>query len=269
MDAHLRERDRLERALRAAIESGAVRPYYQPLVDLKSDQVTGFEALARWSDPELGDVPPDRFLPVAEHCGLAAELLRRLLRQACTDALAWPPHVTLAFNVSPRQLKDRELGSDILSILAETGFPASRLEIELTESAIVQDLETAQAVLGALRLAGVRLALDDFGTGYSSLYHLRNFKIDKIKIDRSFVECMHKEEEAGALVRALLGLGQGLGLTVTAEGVEHAHQADTLRAQGCQQGQGYLYGRAVPAAQTAAFFGKPGQTAEAPERAVA
>ncbi len=254
MDAHLRERDRLERGLRAALETGAVRPYYQPLVDLRTNEVVGFEALVRWAHPELGDVPPDRFLPVAEHCGLAVELTRRLLHQACEDALTWPPHVTLAFNISPRQLKDRTLGADILAILAEAHFPPARLEIELTESAVVQDLETAQAVIGVLRQAGVRVALDDFGTGYSSLYHLRNFKIDKIKIDRTFVENMDREDEARVLVRALLGLGRGLGLTVTAEGVEHVRQADELRAQGCQQAQGFLYSRAVPAAQTAAFF---------------
>jgi EAL domain-containing protein (putative c-di-GMP-specific phosphodiesterase class I) len=177
-----------------------------------------------------------------------------LLRQACKDALGWPPHVRLCFNISPRQLKDRTLAAQILAILAEQRFPPARLEIELTESAVVQDLETAQAVVGGLREAGVHVALDDFGTGYSSLYHLRNFKIDKIKIDRSFVENMDREEEARVLVRALLGLGQGLGLTVTAEGVEHASQADELRAQGCQQAQGFLYSRAVPAEQTAAFF---------------
>ena len=254
MDAHLRERDRLERGLLAALETGAVKPYYQPLVDLRSNEVVAFEALARWTHPELGEVPPDRFLPVAEHCGLAGDLTRQLLRQACTDALAWPPHVRLSFNISPRQLKDRTLGAQILGILAEQRFPPERLEIELTKSAIVQDLETAQAVVGVLREAGVHVALDDFGTGYSSLYHLRNFKVDKIKIDRSFVENMDREEEARVLVRALLGLGQGLGLTVTAEGVEHASQADELRAQGCQQAQGFLYSRAVPAEQTAAFF---------------
>jgi diguanylate cyclase (GGDEF)-like protein len=254
MDAHLRERDRLERGLRNGLETGAVRPFYQPLVDLRTNEVVGFEALARWTHSELGEVPPDRFLPVAEHCGLATELMCSLLRQACRDALAWPPHVHLAFNISPRQLKDRTLGADILAILAEVGFPPARLEIELTESAVVQDLETAQAVVGTLRQAGVRVALDDFGTGYSSLYHLRNFKIDKIKIDRSFVENMDREDEARILVRALLGLGQGLGLTVTAEGVEYPRQAEELRAQGCQQAQGFLYSRAVPAEQTAAFF---------------
>ncbi len=170
-----------------------MQPYYQPLIDLRTKQVAGFEALARWTHPTLGNVPPDRFIPIAESCGLLGEMTDHLLRRAAGAACQWPEDVTLSFNISPSQLKDRTLGLRILSILGEAGLSPRRLEIELTESALVQDLEGAQQVLGALRDAGVHIALDDFGTGYSSLYHLRNFKIDKVKIDRSFVANMERD----------------------------------------------------------------------------
>jgi EAL domain-containing protein (putative c-di-GMP-specific phosphodiesterase class I) len=216
--------------------------------------VVEFEALARWSHPVHGDVPPDRFIPIAENCGLMRELSDWLLRCAVTDARAWPAHITLSFNISPTQLKDRTLGLRILAILGEGGLSPRRLEIEVTESAIVRDLEAARDVLSSLRDAGVRIALDDFGTGYSSLYHLRNFKLDKIKIDRSFIRAMGSEAESAAIVRALTGLGNGLGLTITAEGIEGHEECDSLLQQGCQQGQGFLFSKAVLAAETAAFF---------------
>jgi diguanylate cyclase (GGDEF)-like protein len=254
MDARIRERDLIERDLRAAISTGAVQPYYQPLIDLRTGQVVGFEALARWTHPTLGNIPPDRFIPIADSCGLLNELTDHLLRLAARAACQWPQNVTLSFNISPSQLKDRTLGPRILSIIAEVELSPRRLEIEITESALVQDLEGAQQLLGGLRDAGVRIALDDFGTGYSSLYHLRNFKVDKIKIDRSFVDNMEHEPEASALVRGLLGLGHGLGLIVTAEGVEQAAQAAALLEQGCEQAQGYLYARAMPAAEAIDFL---------------
>ena len=254
MDAQIRERDLIERELRTAISNGDVQPYYQPLIDLRTKQVIGFEALARWTHPMLGNVPPDRFIPVAESCGLMNQLSDCLLRQAAHTAARWPDDLTLSFNISPSQLKDRTLGLRILSILGEAGLSPRRLEIELTESALVRDLEGAQLVLGALHDAGVRLALDDFGTGYSSLYHLRNFKIDKIKIDRSFVANMDREPEATALVHALLGLGHELGLTITAEGVEQPAQAIALLEQGCEQAQGFLYARAMSAGDATDFI---------------
>jgi EAL domain-containing protein (putative c-di-GMP-specific phosphodiesterase class I) len=191
-----------------------------------------------------------------------SELTDGLLRQAARSACKWPEDVVLAFNISPSQLKDQTLGPRILSILADAGLSLHRLEIELTESALVRDLQAAQEILGALRNKGVHITLDDFGTGYSSLYHLRNFKVDKIKIDRSFVQNMESEAEAAALVSALVGLGRGLGLTVIAEGVEHPAQAAALLAQGCQQGQGYLFSRAMPVASTAEFIAAHMQEAE-------
>jgi EAL domain-containing protein (putative c-di-GMP-specific phosphodiesterase class I) len=250
----IRERDLIERELRMAISTAGVQPYFQPLIDLATQRIVGFEALARWTHSTLGSIPPDRFVPVAESCGLINALTDQLLRQAAKAACQWPDNMTLSFNISPLQLKDAALPVRILSILKESGLSPRRLEVEITESALVHDLQGAKEVLGALRIAGVRVALDDFGTGYSSLYHLRNFKVDKIKIDRSFVDGMQREPSASALVKGLLGLGHGLGLVVTAEGVESPAQANALLAQGCDQAQGYLYGRAMPAAEAMTFI---------------
>lgn len=254
MDVAVRERDMVQRDLHDAIQSGMIVPFYQPIVDLNTSQIVEFEALARWTHPTLGEIPPSRFIAIAEDCGEIAALTDHLLRRACTDALQWPSHISLSFNVSPVELKSPSLGLRILSILAQTGLPPARLEIELTESAIVRDLQAAQLILTALRAAGVRIALDDFGTGYSSLYHLRNFKVDKIKIDRSFVSNLETEPESGALVRALLGLGGGLGLKVTAEGIEDAQQHSILKSAGCELGQGYLFGRAVAPEEALSLF---------------
>jgi len=245
MDAHVRERDDLERALRDAVASGAIHPHYQPLVDLKSGKVREFEALARWSDPARGEIAPERFIPIAEDIGLIVALTDSLLMQACSDATKWPADVRLAFNISPVLLRDPGFGLRLLALLGKAGLSPHRLEIEITESALVRDLEAAQKALGGLREAGIRIALDDFGTGYSSLYHLRNFKLDKIKIDRSFVGDMTSNRDSEAIVRALVGLGSGLGLEVTAEGVETEEQKRLLSNQGCDQVQGFLYSEAV------------------------
>ncbi|MDB5622597.1 MAG: hypothetical protein JWR39_1160 [Devosia sp.] len=256
MDRLVHERALLERELRAALAAGAINPHFQPLSDLKSGGVIGFESLARWTSPQLGAIAPERFLPVAEEAGLLGELTDQLFLKSCTAAMTWPNHTTLAFNISPSQLRDEQLALRLTTIMVQTGFTPSRLEIEITESALVQDLQAAQCILGSLRDIGVRIALDDFGTGYSSLYHLRNFKVDKIKIDRSFVADMGSAE-SGQIVKALVGLGHGLGITVTAEGVENAEQARRLEAEGCEQGQGFLFGTAVSAELTGAFFKQP------------
>ncbi len=254
MDARIRERDIIERDLPAAIADGSVKPYFQPLIDLGTGQVRGFEALARWTHPTLGPVPPERFIPVAESCGLVNALTDHLLRQAASAARRWPNDVTLAFNISPLQLKDHTLGLRIIAILGEAGLAPRRLEIELTEAAIVGDLDGARKVLEPLRDVGVRIALDDFGSGYSSLYQLRSLKFDKIKIERSFVDKMQEDPGAMALVRALSGFGHGLGLTVTADGVDRAAQAMVLQQHGCQQAQGSFYSAPMPAAETADFL---------------
>ena len=247
MDAQIRERDGIERELRAAVAAGDIHPFYQPLIDLKTGAIRGFEALARWTGPNLELIGPERFIAIAEDGGLIGPLTDALLEQACTDAGAWPQHMELAFNVSPVLLRDETFALRVLGILGRTGFAPCRLELEITESALVRDLEATQAALTGLRKAGVRIALDDFGTGYSSLYHLRNFKVDRLKIDRSFIESMASDRDSAAIVRALVGLGEGLGLEVTAEGVETVEQQRMLIEQGCGQAQGFLYSQALPA----------------------
>ncbi len=266
MDRLIRERDYLHQELRRAIEAGDIEPFFQPLVELKTKEILGFEALARWDHKVLGNISPEQFIGVAEETGLIHELSDNLLRSACATAVSWPDHVMLAFNISPVQLKDVTVGLRILSILEQTGLRPSRLEIEITESALVRDLEAAKVILGSLREAGVRIALDDFGTGYSSLYHLTNFKVDKIKIDRSFVGKMGDERESAAVVSAMIGLGRGLGLTVIAEGVEGCDQQSGLIDQGCEQGQGYFFGKAISAEDAGMLFDAP---ADLPRRAQA
>jgi diguanylate cyclase (GGDEF)-like protein len=254
MDRHVREREMLERELRAAIANNDIRPHFQPLVDLKTKHISGFEALARWKHAALGEVSPSRFIPIAEDTGLISALTDQLLRVATRTAMTWPNDVRLSFNISPVELKERTLCSRVQGILDESLLPPRRLEIEITESALVQDLEAVQAVLGELRDIGVRIALDDFGTGYSNLYHLRNFKVDTIKIDRSFIQSMGVERESAAIVSALLGLGKGLGLTVVAEGLENPDQEAALADQGCQEGQGFLFGKAMSAESSRDLF---------------
>jgi len=254
MDQQVRERERLEQELRSALASDSVTVVFQPAVDLDSRGVVGFEAAPRWTHATLGEIEPSRFIPIAEETGLIHELAARVLREGCRAATDWPDYVSLAVDLYPLQLRDPKFGENVLAILAETGLAAHRLEIELTESALVQDMEAAREILGRLRRAGVKVVLDNFGTGYSSLYHLRNFKLDKIKIDRSFIASMASEEQSAAIVAALVGLGSGLGVTVAAEGIDETQQRASLLNSGCVQGQGHLFGGPVLAAATAGFF---------------
>lgn len=253
MDRRVQERDQLDRDLRAAIAADRIRPFFQPVVDLKMNNVIGFEAIPRWMDASLGEIPLDRFIPVAEENGMIHELFEGILRQSCAAAAHWPADVTLALDIFPSQLKDPTLHARILSVLEASGVVPARLELEIAESSLVRDLEGAQEILGALRKAGVRIVLDNFGTGYSSLYHLRNFKLDKIKIDRSFIETLGSRESS-QIVSALVGLGHGLGLTIVAEGVKDPTQRASLLATGCEQGQGFLFSGPVPAEGTMTFF---------------
>jgi EAL domain-containing protein (putative c-di-GMP-specific phosphodiesterase class I) len=247
MDEQARARHRMEQELRHAMQRGDIKPFYQPIVEMETREFLGFEALARWRHAEMGEISPDRFIPIAEDCGAIAELTEQLLIQACEDALHWPDNILLSFNLSPALLNSPGLSELILSLLKGKDFPVDRLELEITESALVRDLNAARKCLGALREAGVKIALDDFGTGYSSLYHLRNFKVDRIKVDTSFVSAMTRDEDSAAIVKALVGLGSGLGLEVTAEGVETEEQRRLLIAQGCHQAQGFYFDRALSA----------------------
>jgi diguanylate cyclase (GGDEF)-like protein len=249
MDAHVERRIAMESELRAAVAAKIIIPYYQPVVELKSKRVVGFEALARWKSDKFGWIAPDLFITVAEEIGIISELGDQLLRQACLDARAWPPDLTLAFNISGIQLRDPTLGLRILAILAETGFSPRRLELEITETALVDNIKVAQNVIGQLRQVGVRIALDDFGTGYATLSQLLSLKLDRIKIDRSFVNRLGKDKESTTIVRAVLGLASGFELETTAEGIENDEQLAALNADGCLEGQGYLFSKAVPASE--------------------
>jgi diguanylate cyclase (GGDEF)-like protein len=247
MDAHVERRIAIETELRAAVAAKTIVPYYQPVVAFAGRRVVGFEALARWKSDKFGWVAPEQFITVAEEIGIISELGDQLLRQACLDARAWPGELTLAFNISAVQLRDPTLGLRVLAILAETGFNPRRLELEITETAVVDNMKMALEITRQLRQAGVRIAVDDFGTGYATLSQLLSLKLDRIKIDRSFVDRLGKDKESTTIVRAVLGLASGFSLETTAEGIENDEQLASLRAEGCLEGQGYLFGKAVPA----------------------
>lgn len=253
MDASVQERIRLRDELQPAIQAGHLEPYFQPLINLETQEIVGFEVLARWQHATLGQVPPCTFISLAEDSGLIGALTRSILKRACYSALNWPAHLVIAVNLSPLQLSDPTLVDSVISILAETGFPPHRLELEITESALVGDVSMAQDIVRALKAMGMRIALDDFGTGYSSLIHLRSFPFDKIKVDASFVRSMTTETDSRKIVSAVIGLGRNLGMTVLAEGIEVPEQAEVLRELGCPLGQGWLYGKAVPASAAAAM----------------
>jgi diguanylate cyclase (GGDEF)-like protein len=248
IDEELRSKAALETELRSAIPNGDIVPYFQPVVRVDTGELDGFEVLARWPHRERGMTSPVDFIPVAEDAGLVDAMFWALLAQACRKALNAPGEFTLAVNISPSQVRDQWFPEKVLRTLRETGFPAQRLEIEVTESAMIGDVARAKSSLMSLKNQGVRIALDDFGTGYSSLFLLRELPIDKLKIDRSFVARITTDRENATIVGALIGLGKALGLKVTAEGVEDEATSDALRAMGCQLAQGFLYGaaRALP-----------------------
>jgi diguanylate cyclase (GGDEF)-like protein len=257
MDADLSLRKSLESDLRHAIETDQLRVLYQPMVSASGERLVGVEALARWRHPQRGDIEPSTFIPIAEHSGLIVELGERVLRRACIDGKAWPG-VTVSVNVSPLQFRRTDFVETVEHALKDTGFDPSRLELELTESTLLGNVETAEASMHRLKALGVQLALDDFGTGYSSLAYLRRFPFDKLKIDRSFVRSIERAPDAAAIVHAIVSLGRGLGMKVTAEGVETAEQQLFLRAAGVHSMQGYRFGKAVSAANVSVRLATPG-----------
>jgi diguanylate cyclase len=246
MDADLTNRKLLEGALRQAIKNQELHVVYQPIVNPSGKRLLGVEALARWIHPVYGEVPPARFIPIAEHAGLIVELGESILRRACLDGRNWPG-LTVSVNVSPLQFRRPDFVEVIERILAETTFEPDRLELELTESTLLGNLESAEMSMLRLKGIGVCFALDDFGTGYSSLLYLRRFPFDKLKIDSSFVRSIEKAADAAAIVHAVVSLGRGLGMKVTAEGVETADQHLFLRAAGVHSMQGYRFGKPVTA----------------------
>ncbi|MBL8588028.1 MAG: EAL domain-containing protein [Methylobacteriaceae bacterium] len=246
MDARMRERRQLEADLRLALVNGELEMHYQPLISLASNRVTAVEALMRWTHPTRGPVSPGEFIPLAEQIGLIGQLGAWALRQACADAASWPDHVRVAVNVSAAQLRADTLLVDVVAALAQSGLPARRLEIEITESVLLVDTAATLEKLQRLRSLGVHVAMDDFGTGYSSLSYLRRFPFDRIKIDQYFVRDLVSHEESAAIVRAIIGLGRSLRMDVTAEGVETEEQLALLRAEGCTDVQGWLFSKARP-----------------------
>ena len=248
MDADLSNRKLLEGDLLQAIKNDSLRAAYQPIVNAAGDTVVGVEALARWTHPTHGEIPPSRFIPIAEHSGLIVELGEWMLRRACLDGRNWP-NLAVSVNVSPLQFRRSDFVEVVERILTETDFDASRLELELTESTLLGNFETAELSMLRLKAIGVRFALDDFGTGYSSLLYLRRFPFDKLKIDSSFVRSIEKAPDAAAIVHAVVSLGRGLGMKVTAEGVETAEQHLFLRAAGVHSMQGFRFGKPGPASE--------------------
>lgn len=234
---------------RNAILLGEIWPAFQPLVELKSDAIVGFEVLARWTTHQHETVAPSVFIPLAENYGLIDQLTEKLVREACSQARTWPGEFILAINVSPGQFRDAKLADKIKEIVSSTGFAFERIHIEITEGALLEDDATVQANICSLKAAGMGIALDDFGTGFASLTRLHAFPFDKLKIDMTFVRDITSDSGSRKIVASVIALGQSLGMTVVAEGVETVQQAAMLRRLGCDVGQGWLFGKAVSAAE--------------------
>jgi diguanylate cyclase (GGDEF)-like protein/PAS domain S-box-containing protein len=247
MDARLQARRLLELDLRKALENGEFELLYQPQLVAATEVVTGCEALLRWRHPARGLVPPAEFIPLAEEIGLIVPIGDWVLRTACAEAASWPVPISIAVNLSPAQFKSRTLVDSVVSAVIQSGLGPSRLELEITESVLLHDNEATLAILHELRNFGIRISMDDFGTGYSSLSYLRSFPFDKIKIDRSFINDLSGQDGSSAIIKAVAGLGHGLGIITTAEGVETREQLDLIRAEGCTEVQGYLFSPPVPA----------------------
>jgi diguanylate cyclase (GGDEF)-like protein len=253
MSDELSTAEELKADLRSAIVAGEITPYFQPLVRLADNRVVGFEVLARWVHPGRGMLPPMVFLPLVEELGLSAAMFASVVTQACRAARDWPEDIRLSVNVSPAELQDESLPEDLRGIMREAGMAEHRLEIEVTENALIHDSRIARGVVDRLRALGMTMALDDFGTGFSSLYHLRELPFDKVKIDKSFMRALDSDADSARYVSAIIGLGHTLGLELTAEGIEDLASMRLLRDMGCTYGQGYLFGRPVPAAEAAAI----------------
>ena len=250
MEMAVQMRNQIETGIRDGMPRGEFVPHFEPQVDIASGRLIGFEMLMRWESPEYGMVPPERFIPVAEESGLIGELSLQVIREAMETAKRWDPSIMLAVNISPQQLKDPWFSQKLTKLLIEVGFPASQLEVEITESSLFENLPLVRSIVTSLKNQGVSLSLDDFGTGYSSLSHLRALPFDRIKIDRSFVAAMRGSPDAQAIVVAIVRLGESLAMPITAEGVEDEATAIELTRLGCSKGQGWYFGRASSAADT-------------------
>jgi diguanylate cyclase (GGDEF)-like protein len=256
MDARAQARRTLELDLRRAFALRQFEVHYQAQMNLHDKQVVGFEALVRWRHPQRGMVSPAAFIPVAEEIGLISQIGEWVLLTACREAANWPGNQRIAVNLSPMQFSTPGLVDTVAAALATSGLPPQRLELEITESVLLEDTAATLAILHQLRSLGIRIAMDDFGTGYSSLGYLRSFPFDKVKIDQSFIRDMPTDGDSAAIVKAIIGLGISLGISTTAEGVETEEQLNRLRAEGCTDIQGYLLSKPVPAAEVAAVLNR-------------
>jgi diguanylate cyclase (GGDEF)-like protein/PAS domain S-box-containing protein len=249
MDVAAQQKARLESDFREAVQTGALQVFYQPLIHLESGAVEGYEALLRWMHPVRGQVSPEIFVPLAEEMGLIEQVGQFVLNTACREACNWPEHVKLAVNVSPLQFRNGNLLHAVVQALAGSGLTPERLELEITEAVLMDKGPRTLAIIRELRSFGIGLSMDDFGTGYSSLRYLLSYPFTKIKIDKSFVLNLEQTSDSQAVIRAVIGLGRSLGMTVTAEGIEREDVREYLKAEGCEQGQGYLFGEARPATE--------------------
>jgi diguanylate cyclase (GGDEF)-like protein len=256
MDATAQARRRLEVDLRNALNRGEFEVYYQPLIALETRRVSSFEALARWRHPERGQIEPAEFIPVAEDTGLILQLGEWVLRQACAQAMTWPDHITVAVNISPVEFQRGNVVNAVIGALASSQLPPERLEIEITESVLLEKTTKSVTTLKRLRDIGVRISMDDFGTGFSSLSYLRSYPFDKIKVDRSFVRDLSKDDRSRTIVSAIAGLGMRFGMRTTAEGVETEEQLEWLRGEGCDEVQGQLFSMPVPAGEVLPLLAK-------------
>jgi diguanylate cyclase (GGDEF)-like protein len=246
LDARRRQRLELEAEIRTALVNDEIVAHYQPLVSLSSLNPVGFEALARWQHPKRGLLGPAEFVPIIEDIGLNDALLRQMLSRVCRDTRDWPEHLTIAINSSPPQLVEEGFAQSILDLLDEYDFPPRRLEVEITETALLIDFDAARRSVAALKAKGVRVSLDDFGTGYSSLTHLHQLPFDKLKIDASFTRGIGEDSQIRKIIASMIGLGHALRLVTVAEGVETREQAEWLRSRGCELAQGYAFARPLP-----------------------
>jgi diguanylate cyclase (GGDEF)-like protein/PAS domain S-box-containing protein len=269
MDLQMQTRRLMEQDLRKALPAGEFELYYQPVVNLASNEISGFEALIRWNHPQRGLVSPGTFIPLAEEIGFIVPMGEWVIREACATAARWPGDARVAINISAVQFRNPGLMQIIVGALATSGLNPTRLEIEITETVLLQNKETTLAVLHQLRALGVRIALDDFGTGYSSLTYLQCFPFDKIKIDRSFVKDITENTGSLNIVRAVAALATGMGMTATAEGVETREQLDSITSEGCTEMQGFLFSRPLPAREIERLFLSGRGTKLAPDRIVA
>jgi EAL domain-containing protein (putative c-di-GMP-specific phosphodiesterase class I) len=269
MDLQMQTRRIMEQDLRKALHAGEFELYYQPVVNLASNEISGFEALIRWNHPERGMISPATFIPLAEEIGFIVQIGEWVIRQACATASQWPENLHVAVNISAVQFRNAGLMQVIVGALAASGLHPTRLEIEITETALLQNKETTLAVLHQLRSLGIRIAMDDFGTGYSSLTYLQCFPFDKIKIDRSFVKDITENASSLNIVRAVAALANGMGMTATAEGVETREQLEKIASEGCTEMQGFLFSRPLPAHEIERLFLSRREAPKTPSHTVA